>query len=137
NIAGVLIIIPLSPLICRFIPPIMLGSYNIDMVLAVLTAIVLVRVLLWLVRPLIIPALALLLALLVFNQFAGRYGFNNVFNDYKSLAIANWEVRDQKQTDLLSINPGLFENADSRGTREIKAKVQITDSVVRNFSVRH
>ncbi len=137
TLAGVLIIIPLSPLICRFVPPIMFGSYNIDMLLAVLTAIALVRLLLWLVRPLIIPALVLLMALLIFNQFAGRYGFNNVFNDYKTLAIANWEVRDQKQTDLLSINPGLFENADSKGTREIKAKVRVTDSVVRNFSVKH
>ncbi|CAN5705148.1 hypothetical protein BH10BAC3_BH10BAC3_16500 [soil metagenome] len=137
TIAGVLIIIPLSPLICRFVPPIMLGSYNVDMLLAVLTAIALVRLLLWLVRPLIIPALVLLLGLLVFNQFAGRYGFNNVFDDYKTLAIANWEVRDQKQTDLLSINPGLFENADSKGTREIKSKIRVTDSVVRNFSVKH
>ena len=137
TVAGVLIIIPLSPLICRFIPPIMLGSYNIDLLLAVLLAIILVRLLLWLMRPLVIPALALLLGLLIFNQFAGRYGFDNVFNDYKNLAIANWEVKDLKQTDLLSINPGLFENADSKGTREIKAKVRITDSVVRNFSVRH
>lgn len=137
TIAGVLIIIPLSPLICRFIPPVMLGSYNIDMLLAVLTAIVLVRLVLWLVRPLIIPACVLLLGLLVYNQFAGRYGFDNVFNDYKSLAIANWEVRDQKQTDLLSINPGLFENSNSKGTREIVSKVMIRDSVVRNFSVKH
>lgn len=137
TIAGVLIIIPLSPLICRFVPPIMLGSYNVDMLLAVLTAIALIRLLLWLVRPLIIPALALLLGLLIFNQFAGRYGFNNVFDDYKTLAIANWEVRDQKQTDLLSINPGLFENADSKGTREIKSKIRVTDSIVRNFSVKH
>jgi hypothetical protein len=135
--AAVLIIIPLSPLICRFIPPIMLGSYNIDMLLAVLSAIVFVRLLLWLVRPLIIPAFVLLMALLIFNQFAGRYGFNNVFDDYKTLAIANWEVRNQKQTDLLSINPGLFENDNSKGTREIKSKVHIRDSVVRNFSVKH
>ena len=137
TIAGVLIIIPLSPLICRFIPPIMLGSYNIDMLLAVLSAILLVRVLLWLVRPLIIPACILLLSLLVYNQFAGRYGFNNVFDDYKSLAIANWEVRDRKQSDFLSINPGLFENRESKGSREILSKVNVRDSVVRNFAVKH
>lgn len=137
TVAGVLIIIPLSPLICRFIPPIMLGSYNIDMLLAVLIAIVVVRMILWLVRPLIIPAFLLLVGLLIFNQFAGRYGFDNVFDDYKTLAYANWQVRDQKQTDLLSINPGLFESDNSKGTREIKSKVRITDSVVRNFSVKH
>ena len=137
TLAGVLIIIPLSPLICRFIPPVMLGSYNIDMLLAVIISIILVRLILWLVRPLIIPAFLLLLALLIFNQFAGRYGFDNVFNDYKTLASANWEVRDKKQTDLLSINPGLFENEDSKGTRQIKSRVFVTDSVVRNFSVKH
>jgi hypothetical protein len=137
TIAGVLIIIPLSPLICRFIPPVMLGSYNIDMLLAVIAAILVVRILLWLVRPLIIPACILLLGLLVYNQFAGHYGFNNVFDDYKSLAIANWEVRDRKQKDFLSINPGLFENRESKGTREIISKINVRDSLVRNFSVKH
>lgn len=137
TVAGVLIIIPLSPLICRFIPPIMLGEYNIDLLIAILTSVVLVRLLMWLVRPLIIPACCLLLSLLVYNQFAGRYAFDNIFNDYKTMAIANWEVKDQKQTDLLSINPGLFENSNSKGTREIVSKVMIRDSVVRNFSVKH
>lgn len=137
TLAGVLVIIPLSPLICRFIPPVMLGSYNIDLFLAVLLAVILVRLVLWLVRPLIIPAFLVLFCLLIFNQFAGRYGFDNMFDDYKSLAIANWEVKDRKQVDLLSINPGLFENENSKGTREIKSKVMITDSVVRNFSVKH
>jgi hypothetical protein len=137
TIAGVLIIIPLSPIICRFIPPVMLGEYNVDLLLAVVIAIVLVRLLLWLMRPLIIPACLLLLGLLVYNQFAGKYAFDNVFKDYKSLAIANWEVKDQKQTDILSINPGLFESSNSKGTREIVSKVMIKDSVVRNFSVKH
>jgi transglutaminase-like putative cysteine protease len=137
TIAGVIIIVPLAPLICRFIPPVMLGSYNIDLFLSVLIAIVIVRLMIWLVRPLIIPALLLLLGLLIFNQFAGRYGFANIFNDYKTIAYSNWQVREEKQTDLLSISPGLFENANSKGTREIRSKVQLKDSLVRNFAVKH
>lgn len=137
NLAGVLLIIPLAPLICRFIPPIMLGEYNVDMVLAVLISLVVVRLLIWLVRPLIIPALVVMLAFIGYNHLTGKYGFDNIFYDYKALAYSNWQVREKKQTDLLSINPGFFENRNSKGARAILAKVQITDSVVRNFAVKH
>jgi hypothetical protein len=136
-LAGLLIIIPLAPFICRFVPPVMLGNFNIDLLLAVLISVVLVRILMWLIRPLIIPALVLMVVLLVFNQLAGRYGFDNVFYDYKALAYSNWQVREEKQADLLSINPGLFENQESKGAREIKSKVLYKDSLVRNFSVKH
>ncbi len=137
SLAAVLIIIPLAPLLCRFVPPIMLGSYNIDMVIAVIVAIVVVRMLMWLIRPLVIPAFIVLMGLLIYNQFVGRYGFDNVFNDYKTLAYSNWQVREEKQSDLLSIDPGLFEDENSKGTREIKSKVEIKDSIVRNFAVKH
>jgi hypothetical protein len=137
HIAGFLFIIPLSPFICRFIPPVMLGEWNIDLIIAVLISVIIVRLMLWLVKPMILPALLFICAVLLYNQYNSSYTFSNVVHDYKTLVNQNWIVREQKQTDELSFNPHLFEDIGEKTSRLLKAKMQYKDSVVRNFSVQH
>lgn len=134
---AIITIIPLAPFICRFIPPVMLGDWNFDLVIAILIAVVIVRVILWLVRPLIIAAFFLVMGVLIYNQLNNHYGFTNVLNDYKTIAYQNWLIREKKQPDVLSIDPHLFENSSDKTARLLKAKVNYKDSVVRNFSVQH
>ena len=136
-LAGVLTIIPLAPFICRFIPPVMLGEWNFDLIVAGLIAVIIVRLIIWLVKPLMVPACVVLLGILTFNQFRDSYSFDEIFNDYKTLAYQNWMIRDNKQSDVLSLNPRLFENNSDKTTRLVKAKVNYTDSLVRNFAVKH
>lgn len=136
-VAGVLIIIPLAPFLCRFVPPVLVVGINIDILISIIISIVLVRLLIWLVRPMVIPSLLIVLAILVFNEVSGKYGFSKVYNDYTTLTYKNWDVREQKQSDLLSVSPSIFENEADKVTRLVKAKIQPKDSVVRNFSVQH
>ena len=139
QIAGILIIIPLAPFICRFIPPVMIDQLNIDLVIAFIAAVIIVRLMIWIVKPLVLPALLLVCIVLVYNQLSDKedYTFKNIAAGYKMLVTQNWNVREQKQTDQLSFNPHLFENIQERTTRLILEKVQYGDSVVRNFSVKH
>lgn len=137
HIAGILIIIPLAPFICRFIPPVMMGSINVDLVISFIIAIILVRLLLWLIKPLVLPAGILMIVVLAFNQLNGNYSFSSVVRDYRTLAYINWKVREEKQSDLLNVSPYLFENPSGKVSRLVKAKIQVTDSTVRNFSVKH
>ncbi|MBN9296162.1 MAG: transglutaminase family protein [Filimonas sp.] len=140
QLMAILTIIPLAPFICRFIPPVMVGSWNVDLIIAIVIAIIVVRVILWLVRPLVIAAFILLMGILTYNQFNNNYGFDHVINDYKSIAYQNWMIRDKKQTDILSLNPYLFGNSGNstnKTVKLIKAKVTPNDSLVRNFAVMH
>ena len=137
NLAGVLVVIPLTPFICRFIPPVLLGDVNIDLIVAFIMAIIIVRVILWLMQPMIFPALIIMAAYLIYSQVTGTYGFQKVLHDYKTLAFSNWQIKNQKQKDLLSINPALFEKPADKVTRRVKDKMQIGDSVVRNWAVEH
>jgi hypothetical protein len=137
NLAGIFIIIPLTPFICRFIPPILLGELNIDLVIAFIISLVVVRLILWLMRPMIFPALFIVIGYLVYAQLNGTYGFQKVLHDYKTLAFSNWQVKDQKSKDLLSINPALFEKPADKISRRIRGKMQIGDSVVRNWAVKN
>ncbi len=137
NIAGIFIIIPLAPFICRYIPPIQIAGYNVDLVISVIVCVIFVRLLTLIIRPIILPVLIVLICFLAYNNYNGRYGFTNVYNDYKTLAYNNWNVREQKQTDLLSINPMAFENEGGKVSRAVRSKIQYKDSVVRNFSVQH
>ena len=137
NIAGILFIIPLAPFLCRFIPPIFIGDWNVDLIIALVISVIIVRLMQWLVKPLIIPAFLVVCAVLVYNQFNSNYTFENIANGYKTLVNQNWNVREQKQGDQLSFNPHLFENPEQKVTRLVQAKVQYQDSIVRNFAVEH
>ncbi|MBS1731071.1 MAG: transglutaminase domain-containing protein [Bacteroidetes bacterium] len=137
QVAGLLIIIPLAPFICRYIPPVMISGFNIDLILSILISILIVRILMALVKPLVLPILLVFLGILGFNQFSGHYGFTNIFNDYKTLTYTNWTVREHKQNDILEAHSNLFENEADKVSRLVKSKIQYNDSVTRNFSVQH
>ncbi len=137
EITGLLLILPLSPFICRFIPPVFLGDWNIDLAISVIIAIIIVRLLLWLIKPIIVPAFVLIAALLVYSDFTSAYTFKNIAKSYQTLITQNWGIREQKQIDDLSFNPYIFENIEARTSRMVSQKVQYKDSLVRNFSVEH
>ncbi|MEX6687108.1 transglutaminase family protein [Danxiaibacter flavus] len=137
NVAGILLIIPLAPFICRFIPPVIVADINIDLIISFIVAIILVRITLWLVKPMVLPASILIIVILLINQLAGGYSFQGIFRDYKTFAYTNWKVREEKQSDLLNVSPYLFDKPADKVTKRVKAKIQDTDSTVRNFSVKH
>jgi hypothetical protein len=137
QIACILIVLPLTPFICRFIPPVVIGKWNIDLVVAFIAAVLIVWLISHLLRRVIIPLLILCILVLLYNQFSNKYTFKNLLNDYAAMVNTNWVVREHKEADQLSFNPHLFEDVYSRTSRQIKEKVQYQDSVVRNFSVKH
>ncbi len=92
HIAGFLFILPLAPFVCKFIPPVLVGSWNIDLIIAIAISIIIVRLMLWLVKPMILPALLFVCGLLLYNQYNSEYTFKNVVNDYKTLVNQNWVV---------------------------------------------
>lgn len=136
-VSGVLMVLPLAPFICKYIPPILIGEWNIDMFIALILAFAVIRLLISLVKPLIVPIFLLLVAFFTYNQFSGKYAFSNMIGDYKSIVEHNWTVREEKQTDLISLDPSVFSKPNNRTTRKVLTKMQYTDSVVRNFSVKN
>ena len=51
NMAALVTIIPLAPLINRYLPPIMVGSWNLDLPIAILAAFLLVMGVIKIFRP--------------------------------------------------------------------------------------
>lgn len=137
NITGLLVLIPLAPYINHFIPPLQVGDWNFDLIVSLLIAFGLVRLILWLFRPLVVPALVIVLIALVWNRFAGRYSFADVYQDYKSMVQRNWVTREEKQPDVLSLKPAHTETAMAKTVREVRSKMDYKDSVVRNFAIQH
>ena len=136
QIAAILTVIPLAPFLTRFIPPVIMGDINIDLFIAILLSIIFTRLMVWLLRPMVLPAFVLIVLVLGVNQMIGNYSFTNVIRDYKTIVQHNWTVREEKQTDLVSLNPAQFLENDGT-TRLVLRKIQATDSTVRNFSVQH
>ncbi len=137
SIVAVLIIVPLAPIICRFLPPVMIGQYNVDLVIAFIAAAVLVRLLMWLLAPLLLPLLGLLIIYVGYHQFKGDYTYYDMIDDYKSQVRQNWKIREEKEADILNTNPAFFDNTHSRTARFVGAKINPTDSLVRNFAIKH
>lgn len=137
EIAGILTFIPLAPFINRFIPPLYLGNWSIDLLLSMVLSFIVIRLILWLFKPLILSALLLVTGVAVYNLFTGGYSFPDVVNDYKSVVVNNWGTKDTKQLDMLTLNPALFSNYRNKTARGIRNKINPQDSLVRNFSVTH
>jgi len=57
NLLSLLTILPLAPYLNRYIPPLVVEGWHLDMLVAVLVSFFITRVLLWVFKPLIIPAL--------------------------------------------------------------------------------
>lgn len=137
EVAGVLTIIPLAPFLNRFIPALVVGSWNLDLLAAVVVSFLLVRLLLSVFKPLIIPCLIIIVGLFTCNLFTQGYNFKDVYNDYRSVVVSNWGTRDIKQPDMLNLDPGFFFTYYDKTVRSIRGKINPQDSTVRNFSVRH
>ena len=137
NTIGLLTILPLAPLINRFIPPVIIGYWNVDLLVSIIIAFLLVRLVLWLFRPLIIPAFMLVAGVIVYNTFSDGYQLRNMLMDYKNLVEKSWDVRDNKEKDLYLIKPDLFDTGVEKAVKGLKSKIAPKDSVVRNFAVKH
>lgn len=137
NAFGLLTVIPLAPLLNRVIPPIMIGSFNADMVLAILLAYGFVRFILWIFKPLVIPAFVMVCLIMVFNTFARTYNLRSMLDDYRSMVMQNWKDRDKKQKDLYLVKGSLFDTEVDMAVKGMKQKIDQKDSSVRNWAVSH
>lgn len=137
NLLSLLTMIPLAPYINRFLPPVEIGAWNLDLILSLIISFLFTRLLLWIFKPLIIPAFVLICGVLLFNLFTRHYSFDNVYQDYKGMVLHNWVTREEKQQDLLSFSPQKVESSRSKLVNGIREKIQYKDSIVRNFSVKH
>lgn len=135
NSIGLLTILPLAPLINRFIPPVIIGYWNVDLLLSIIISFFLIRGLLWLFRPLIIPAFILLSGFVLYSQFTDGYNLQNMILDYKNFVSKSWDVRDVKEKDLYLVKPDLFDSGVEKAVKGLKAKMNPKDSIVRNFSI--
>lgn len=133
---GILTILPLAPVINRFIPPLMVGDVNLDLVVSVIVAALVTFTVLRLFRFLLIPAVLLFIVVIFYNQFITGYGFGKMINDYRTMVKSNWGKKEQKEMDLI-ITPSFFDGPLTKTVKAIQSKVNYNDSVVRNFAVKH
>ncbi len=105
-IISALTVLPLAPLINRYIPPLMIGSWNLDLTVSIILAAVFTWIILRLFRFLLIPAVALLVLVLLYNQLTNGYGFKRIMADYKTMVEQNWGRKSQKEIDLV-LNPAI------------------------------
>ncbi|MCS3797504.1 transglutaminase domain-containing protein [Niastella sp. OAS944] len=133
---SILAVIPLAPLINRYIPPLVLGNWNLDLTVSIILAAALTFLTLRLFRFLLLPAVGLLILVLIYNQLTNGYGFGNMLRDYKSMVQNNWGKKEQKEIDLV-LRPTFFDGPLTKTVKALQSKVRPTDSVVRNYSVKY
>ena len=133
-VVGVLTILPLAPLINRFIPPLMIGTWNMDLLLSIILASVFTFTIIRVFHFLLLPALILFVGVILYNQFHNNYGFGRMINDYQSMVRNNWGKKEEKRADLV-LTPSFFDGPLTRTVRRIDSKIDHKDSVVRNFAV--
>jgi transglutaminase-like putative cysteine protease len=137
NLLSVLVVIPLAPYLNRFIPPVMIGSWNLDLVISLIVSFLITRLILWIFKPLIIPALAIVLLALIIDGFAHKYSFDDVVDDYQNMVQRNWLTREEKQADVLSLRPQHMESRMEKTVKAVRSRMDYKDSVVRNFAISH
>ena len=135
-LACILTILPLAPLINRYIPPLIIGSWNLDLTVSIILAGTLTFLILRLFRFLLIPVVALMVMVLLYNQLTNGYGFGHMINDYRTMVENNWGRKEQKEIDLV-LTPTFFDGPLTKTVKELQSKVDSRDSLVRNFSVKH
>jgi hypothetical protein len=135
-VVSILAVVPLAPLINRYIPPLVIGNWTLDLTVSILLAAVLTWLILRLFRFLLLPAVGLLVLVLLYNQLTNGYGFGHMIKDYKAMVQNNWGRKEQKEIDLV-LRPTFFDGPLTKTVKSLQSKVVSTDSVVRNFSVQH
>lgn len=136
TIIGLLTLLPLAPLMNQLIPPLMLGTINVDLIVSILVSGILVYLILRLFGFLLLPALLLFIGLVIYNEFSNGYGFGKMLNDYGAMVKKNWDNKEVKQSDLI-LTPSIFDGPLERTVKSIHSKVDHKDSVVRNFAVKY
>jgi hypothetical protein len=133
---GLLTIVPLAPVINRYLPPVLVGSFNLDLILSLVLAALFTWLVLRIFRFLLIPAVIFLVVVLCYNQFTNGYGFKSMINDYRSMVENNWGNNDKKEKNLV-VSASFFDGPLTKTVKSLQSKVDYKDSVVRNFSVQH
>lgn len=134
TVFGILTVLPLAPMINRYIPPLMVGNWNFDLLVSVLLAALFTFVVVRIFHFLVIPVLVMFVAVILYNSLTHGKGFGTVINDYQVMVKSNWGKKEQKETDLV-IMPSFFDGPLARTVKSIQSKVDYRDSVVRNFAV--
>jgi hypothetical protein len=134
TIFGILTVLPLAPMINRYIPPLMIGDWNFDLLVSVLLAGLFTFVMVRIFHFLVIPMLVMFVAVILYNSLTNGRGFGTVINDYQVMVKSNWGMKEQKETNLIMM-PSFFDGPLTRTVKSIQSKVDFRDSVVRNFAV--
>ncbi|HTE25266.1 Asp23/Gls24 family envelope stress response protein [Flavitalea sp.] len=135
-VIGLLTIVPLAPVINRYLPPVLVGSFNLDLILSLILAALFTWLVLRIFRFLLIPAVIFLAVVLFYNQFTNGYGFKSMINDYRSMVENNWGNNDKKEKNLV-VSASFFDGPLTKTVKSLQSKVDYKDSVVRNFAVQH
>ncbi len=133
-VIAILTIIPLAPTLNRYIPPLMVGDWNFDLVVSVMLAAFFTYVVLRIFHFLLIPVLIMFVGVVLYNALTNGRGLSKVVNDYQVMVKSNWGKKEQKETDLV-VMPSFFEGPLTRTVRALESKVDHRDSIVRNFAV--
>lgn len=134
---GFLALLPLGLLINRFVPNLQIHQVPVSIIFAFLVALVIIRIMVDLFRPLVIPAAALLFSVLIYNQFSGGYTLVNGIHDYGHWVTGNWDARDQKKLDGLNVMPDVWGDSRTELADTLRSKANFNDPTVRNFAVKH
>ncbi|TDW97302.1 transglutaminase-like domain-containing protein [Dinghuibacter silviterrae] len=137
EIFGFLALLPLGLLINRFLPNVQIHHFVVTMIFSFLVALVVIRIMIDLFRPLVIPATLLLFSVLVYNQLSGGYTLVNAVHDYSHYVTGNWNARDQKEISSLNVVPDLWGDSRTQLADTLRSRATITDPMVRNFAVKH
>lgn len=135
-VIGLLTIVPLAPVINRYLPPVLVGSFNLDLILSLILAALFTWLVLRIFRFLLIPAVIFLAVVLFYNQLTNGYGFKSMINDYRSMVENNWGNNDKKEKNLV-VSASFFDGPLTKTVKSLQSKVDYKDSVVRNFAVQH
>lgn len=136
RLMGLLALIPLGPFINRYIPPVQIGEWNLDLALSLLIAALFIWLVLRIFEPLMIPILLVVIGILTWNSFTGNFSYAEMIDAYKSLVKRNWIMREKKQADILSFAPQHVDNKLTSLTKKLRGKMDYKDSVVRNYAVK-
>jgi hypothetical protein len=136
HLVAMLCVIPLAPMINRVIPPLMVGSFNADLVIAILLSLAFVRFVLWLFKPLIIPSFVMIAVIMVFNMYARTYTVSSMVTDYRNMVSSNWGNRMKKEKNLYLVKPSLFDSEIEKAVKGMKSQMNFADSTVRSFAVK-
>ncbi|MEO8583499.1 MAG: transglutaminase domain-containing protein [Flavitalea sp.] len=136
SIFALLTILPIAPIVNRYIPILMIGNWNFDLFVSVLLSALFIFVVFRIFHFLVIPLLVVLVAIILYNSVTTGKGFGAVINDYRVMVQSNWGRKEQKETNLVMM-PSFFDGPLNKTTKQIHSKVDHRDSVVRNFAVIH